>query len=647
MNERQYKLARMLIDHDNFLPTSFYSKKLLVSTKTVYQDLEALKLFMKPYVIQIKRLPSVGIKLIGEEQEKRAFITAIEDCLNMDNYSPNIRRLRIIKDVCLEKETPTLEKLSKRFMVSKTSLYNDIKHINQIISHNEVVLSSNSEGLVVNGSEFLVQKALKQLIFHYSTILSSNSFKENLDNFFEIELIDNVYKLLLEDLHDLTTKVSDYYIRSLITNLLIQFRRLEIGHHLTAEESFLFSSIHYMETYSVANEIIAELEKKMNLHFDDNDKEYLSRQLFAHRITNNLKVDNEKYTDIVYRLIERMSTIEKIDLTQNEHLFNSLLYHIPAMVLRLKKGIRIENPLLESIKSQYSELFSIVWYALVIIEKEYDVILNDDEISLILIHFQIALDSQSKANNILIVCQHGLSSAQFIYSKIRRFIPARDNVEISTLEKLEKADPTDIDLIITSLDINHPMIPHVKVTPLVNSDDYVRMMEAYTKYLIKGEKFGEVNTLQSNVASPTLLKFMDPDLIRLSVKVDSKEECLDLMISELERMGHVNKRFRKSVCDREKLGNTNLESGAALPHADPSTVITSHIFFLSLKNAINWGDRNIKLVIMINLCEKDILEIRDVVEELYHFIENEESVDVMSNITKPEEILKLFSSEGD
>lgn len=64
MNERQYKLARMLIDHDNFLPTSFYSKKLLVSTKTVYQDLEALKLFMKPYAIQIKRLPSVGIKLI-------------------------------------------------------------------------------------------------------------------------------------------------------------------------------------------------------------------------------------------------------------------------------------------------------------------------------------------------------------------------------------------------------------------------------------------------------------------------------------------------------------------------------------------------------------------------------------------------------
>ena len=40
----------MLISSDLLISkTSFYSKKLLVSTKTVYQDLEALKLFMKPY----------------------------------------------------------------------------------------------------------------------------------------------------------------------------------------------------------------------------------------------------------------------------------------------------------------------------------------------------------------------------------------------------------------------------------------------------------------------------------------------------------------------------------------------------------------------------------------------------------------------
>ena len=44
-----------------------------------------------------------------------------------------------------------------------------------------------------------------------------------------------------------------------------------------------------METYIVANGLIEELKAKLNLPFYDTDKEYLCRQLFAHRVTNNLK----------------------------------------------------------------------------------------------------------------------------------------------------------------------------------------------------------------------------------------------------------------------------------------------------------------------------------------------------------------------
>ncbi|MEI3292551.1 MAG: PRD domain-containing protein, partial [Thomasclavelia ramosa] len=34
-------------------------------------------------------------------------------------------------------------------------------------------------------------------------------------------------------------------------------------------------------------------------------------------------------------------------------------------------------------KEQYTELFTIVWYALSLIESRYNVILNDEEVSLI------------------------------------------------------------------------------------------------------------------------------------------------------------------------------------------------------------------------------------------------------------------------
>nr|WP_309390139.1 hypothetical protein [Enterococcus faecium]WLE91245.1 hypothetical protein BCMPIHFP_00064 [Enterococcus faecium] len=81
-----------------------------------------------------------------------------------------------------------------------------------------------------------------------------------------------------------------------------------------------------METYIVANGLIEELKAKLNLPFYDADKEYLCRQLFAHRVTNNLKTSNEEYAMSVHKLIERMSEIEKIDLTQNDRLYQSLVY---------------------------------------------------------------------------------------------------------------------------------------------------------------------------------------------------------------------------------------------------------------------------------------------------------------------------------
>lgn len=643
LNERQINLAKLLSVENDYRPASFYSKKLSVSTKTIYQDLEILKEELKTFEIKIERLPSAGIQMIGQSSDIQNFFSSIDE--NKDLYSPENRRIKIVKEVLFGQSKPTLELLSQKFIVSKTSLYNDLKVLNKLIDSEQVEIISTQEGLQVTGDEAAIQKAIKQLVFHYAVNVSPNNFRQVLNVFFDHDIIDAVYSLLMEDYSELTEKVSDYYVRSLFASLTIQCNRLRSDKHVKSEENFLFNSIKYMETYIVANGLVEELSNQLSIDFTEEDKEYLCRQLFAHRLTNSMKISNEDYSEIVTKLIERMSEIEKIDLTKNEHLYKSLLYHIPAMILRLKKGIRIQNPLMESIKEQYSELFSIVWYALVILEKEYDVILNDDEISLVLIHFQIALESQSKANNILIICQYGISSAQYIYSKVRRFIPARDNVEISTLDKFNTADSQDIDLIISSLDFDSGSTPYVRVTPLVNKEDYVKIMEAYTNTIIQSEKRIEENDLMDRLNVPTMMKFLDESLVKTRVEVESKEECFDMLISELEDRKFVTQDFRKSVLDREKIGNTNLESGAALPHADPTTVLTSSISMITLKEPINWGDQRVKLVVMITLSEKDILEIREVVQEVYQFVEEKAVVDAIAEIKEKNTLLELFKQE--
>lgn len=646
MNERQIKLARLLIEHDEFLPASFYSKKLSVSTKTVFQDLETLRLFIQPYSVEIERLPSLGIHLSGEHSAKSNFLKELESELSQDQLSPVNRRVKIIQSVFFEEDNPTLESLAEQYLVSKTSLYNDLKIINEIIVTNGIEIISNNDGLTSQGSENEIQLAVKQLITHFSNLIEEKSVNTKLYHFFEKQLVDIVSKILHKNFRELTENVSDYYMESLLITLLVQCRRIQMGYHVEGEDDYLFSSIRYMETFVVANDVSERLSQETVLNFSEADKDYLSRQLFAHRVTTEVKASDEKYVDLVYRLISRMSKIEKIDLTQDEHLFNSLLYHIPAMIIRLKRGIHIENPLLENIRDQYSELFSIVWYALVIVEQQYNVILNDDEISFILIHFQIALDRQSKASNIVIICQYGMSSAQFIYSKLRKFIPAHDNVEISTLERFNKSDKENIDLIISSIDIPQSKTPFVKVTPLVSNQDYIKIMEAYTKYLIQGVPFGLSDSLDRNFEVDVMSKYVNLKLISLQNLFSDKADCLNSMIDELEKRKLVLPTFRKSVFERENIGNTNLESGVALPHADPTTILKSHIYIVSLKKSINWGDRTVKLIIMVNLSEEDLQEIREVVEELYQFIDEKKKVDALVKVNDSVQMLQIFSTGG-
>ena len=148
------------------------------------------------------------------------------------------------------------------------------------------------------------------------------------------------------------------------------------------------------------------------------------------------------------------------------------------MITRLQKQIRIINPLLDEIKQEYSKLFSVLWYALSDLERKFDIHLNDHEISFLLIHFQIALDKAADANNIVIICQYGCSSSNLILNKVRKFLPSKDNIEVYSVAKLNSTKLSNVDLIITTLDIKNINKPMVKISSLLNKQDYQNIIQA-------------------------------------------------------------------------------------------------------------------------------------------------------------------------
>lgn len=639
MNSRQIKFLKLLQQQSEYKPASFFAKWLSVSTKTIYSDVNVLYDILKSNGITLDSSPRIGIKVNGSSAQLNAIIEEMDTSDKIDIFAPAIRRLNIIKMIVLEDQTLNLDDLSDKYLVSKTSIYQDLVTINNVFEAHDVRLQVTNHGIVLEGRENDIQIALKEYIFDGDCDGSLLDLKQFLTTVFNKEDIDEIFNLLLDDYDELTHDVSIYYIKSIIVTLLIQLARLRINHHLESEDTFLFNNIQYMETYIVANSIVEILKQYADVEFNNTDVEYLCRQLFAHRITNNLKSNSKNYSDIVNEIIKIMSKIEKVDLTHDEHLYKSLVYHVPAMIVRLQKGIQIINPLLDSIKRQYSELFSIVWYALSIIETTYDVSLNDHEVSLMLIHFQIALDKISKANNILIVCPYGVSSSQLIMSKVKQLLPSKDNIELAKVDTLYTTDLSNVSLIITSTELKNIDVPYVKVTPLVTNEDYKNIMDAYAKHILFKE---EIMKKLADFQAPYLSRFIKPSLIRVKEEYQTKEECLNAMIDILEEKDYVTDKFRESIHNREKVGVTCMDSGVALPHAEPSTIKTSCVSIQTLKTPINWGGNMVNLIIMVCLNEEEVGMFKSVIQELYSIIVKKEYIDQIVKLDSVDSIVRLF-----
>lgn len=641
LNQRQIKLIKLLCEQNEYKPASFFSKTLSVSTKTIYSDLVDIEKFVDGKNATLIRLPRIGILLEASKEDKSKIKSLLKE--KMDKYSVDFRRMQIIKRLFIESKTLSLESLAKEFFVSKSSLYNDIETISKQTGSDHLIMSDES-GIYITGNELFVQKATKQSISYY-LLHNKNENQSNLnlmELLFEDDVIRLVRQLLYQEYSELTKEVSDYYIYSLEITMIILLTRVKMGYHLEKENDFLFNNIRYMETYIVANSMIEFIKCEMNLIFTQEDVEFLCRQLFAHKITNRLKTDEMKFVPMVKQIIEQMEFIEKVSFDGDESLYHSLIYHLPAMIVRLKKGIRIHNPLVNDIKNQYSRLFAEVWYALSILESQYDVVLNDDEISLVLIYFQIALDEISKSNNIIIVCPYGNSSSQLILSRVKRFLPEKDHIEIVTIQKLKTIKLRNVDLIISPIDIDVGDVPIVKVSPLVNNDDIVHILEMYSSSVMEKDIKKAFENKVETFESPIIAKYLDEEFIDLQESFESKEECLDFMISKLENKGYVNDKFRESIINRERMGTTSLDTGVALPHADSGTINRSVISILTLKYPVRWGSVPVRLIVMMTLSTEDIDLFKDAIVELYQIINKKEYVQEIVEINEEKQMLLLF-----
>lgn len=644
MNNRQIRLFDILFEQDDYITAKTLAEQLKVTPKTIYLDIRKIEESCSNLNLYIDRRPNHGLMLIGQQKEKQKFKNQIHstEAQQENELSLESRRLDIFRETLLKGQSISLQDFSEQYFVSKTAILNDLEYFSQFMEQVDVQFVTINKRIEIIGTESDIQSAIVNYLFH---LIYENKDQRDviLERHFGKIIYSVIKKIYTEGNMIDFSRMNDYYEESLFLNLLAFVTRIQNGKHLKNDGSIQLDGSE-KESYPLAFDLCSLISQRLEITFENEDIEVLSKLLFAHKAFP-IKVENQSWGETVDEIIRRLEQTEDIVLDDSFELRSQLLSHLPAMVLRLSKGVKITNPLLQEIKNRHLPLFTASWYILSILESKYHITLNDDEVAFITIFFQMAINKTIPSHNILVICPYGAASSQFIVRKLRQILPKNDVITSCRAAKLKEMDLNEINLIVTTtpMHLDEPT-PMIQVSPFLNNEDYAKIFKAYAKYVFL-EKNRLLESLRLHqLELPSLKKYIKGQDLFFRQTLENKEECLDFLISQFEKNGYVKEGFRKSVFEREKIGSTGLENNVALPHAKPELCNQVAIGILTLTHPIKWTkEYDVDMIVLLSVPSEMENEFGDIVLDLYHLIENSSIVAEIKKLKQGDDLISILN----
>ncbi len=146
-----------------------------------------------------------------------------------------------------------------------------------------------------------------------------------------------------------------------------------------------------------------------------------------------------------------------------------------------------------------------------------------------------------------------------------------------------------------------------------------------------------------------LNEFFSLNSIHTNIEADSKK----MLFKEIAEFFSKNNKIKSSkfidkLNEREKLGSTGIGNGIAIPHAKIDGINKTQVLYIKLKSAIDFSStdkKKVDKIFVIIAPENAQSEHLLILSSISNFLRNAAKVKKLQNLSKSEEILKLFSKD--
>lgn len=620
MNSRQYAIIKLLDSaEDEFFTSAQLATEINVSPKTVRTDIKELNSLLQDYSIYIEPVRGRGyvLKVKNRENFNQLFQDYANKAYSMIPVESGERVNYIIEKLLLCTEYIKMEDLLAELFISRSTLQSDLKIVREILQHYGLSIEHKPNyGMKVYGEETFIRFCISEYIFNQQPLLTRKQWV-NILMPQELNLIRNS---ILKNIRKNNITISDVSLENLIIHLAIAYRR--ILENKTVE--FVKKDFHILrgeKEYDVAKTIITEIEHSLEVVFPKTEIAYLTIHLKGTKLTSTLDntldlqtvVDKEIY-QLANEVIQLVDKEYDLNLTEDKEFLRNLCLHLKPAISRCHYQMNIRNPMLEEIKMNYPLSFEAALFGANIINERFAIQFNECEVGYIALHIEAALEKAKRSDRerkrCLIVCATGLGSSQLLLHKLTNIFGKKLPI-IGTTEyyNLTQHKLENLDFIMSTIPIKNKLpVPVIHISAILGTID-VSKIEQMLEY-----KNTDIN------------EYIFPEYTFLQCDFQTPESAICFLTSHLIEKGKADTSYTQSVLEREHYAPTSFGNLVAVPHPLQPGTNATFLSILTLQKPINWGDKLVQLVILLNVNKDKKEDLQPMFQSLVQFIDNKQKV---------------------
>ncbi|MEI0529449.1 PRD domain-containing protein [Brachyspira intermedia] len=620
MNVKYIKEILSSLSADSYITAEALSKQLNVSEKTIRTKVKEINYELQKFNIKIESKPRYGYKLICDNYDSFKSIDLISNINNDMDY-----RIRIIFKYLIELDSGYIKSddICDSLDISKTTLTNILKIMEYNLKYHNLKLERRPNyGIKLIGNEFDIRNFI---ICNYLN-----------DFLYENNMNDKLIGIIINFLNKHEIKFSEINLENFIQYINVSINRIKNNKFICDYEKDIIKDI--AEEIKLSEELIKQIQKEIDIEFNDTEVLFIaihiaSKNLFSINENYN-SVIQDKFSDIIDKMLDMVYKNLKIDLRNNFNLILLLNQHMIPLDIRIRYNIFQKNPMLNDIKNNYSLSFLLASESAAILKDYYNKDISEDEIGYLALLFQIGLEETVESinkMNILIVCGSGKTTSNLLVTKYRKeFNDYIENIYAADLIGLKDFDFSKVDYVFSTVPINLKLpIPIVYISNFLKSDDIINVKNTF-------------ESLNRNI----ILDYYKEEMFTTDIKGDTKEEVIKNICEEIKKYKSIPDNFYELVMKREQLAETDIGNLVAIPH--PIEVVTkdTFVYVAVLDKPILWQKNNVQVVFLISVSNNND-DLKHFYEYTINFLLNENSVKKLIDNKTFDNLIFLIKSNSE